>query len=101
MTVQAWIDSLSKFDRDLEVLVRVAGAEDGPTDGILLCAMKPSFAVDAGCTETDMLCIDMSEDDEGVDEVLALGPPDLSKADGCQPPLRNPLYNGTSFALHS
>lgn len=76
MTVAAWIESLQKFDAGLDVLVRVAGAEDSPEDGVIFTACNPSFAVDAGCTETDMLCIDMMDGDEGVDEVLAL---DLEK----------------------
>ncbi len=78
MTLDAWIKSLKKFDLSLDVLVRVAGAEDSPNEGLVFVCEKPTFSVDAGCTETDMLIIDMTESDEGVDEVLSLGAPDHS-----------------------
>lgn len=68
MTVSAWIESLQRFDGALPVIIRVQG-EDA-----LLIAESPSFSVDAGCTETEALCIDMTNEDEGVEMTPDYGP---------------------------
>jgi hypothetical protein len=70
VTVGAWIKTLQQFDDGLEVIVRVASAE---IDNLYI-ATKPSMSVEAGCTNTDALCIDMMDEDEGMEEVGRLTP---------------------------
>jgi hypothetical protein len=64
MTVAAWIGSLQKFDPALDVIVRV----DSDEHDLVFTAQKPVFIVDSGCTETEMLMIDMADGDEGITE---------------------------------
>lgn len=74
MTVREWIGVLRMFDGSFEVLVRMGSEEHD----VLYMAVMPKLTIDAGCTDTEMLVIDMMDGDGGVDGVLALGDTDYS-----------------------
>lgn len=63
MTVNAWLQHLGKFDKNLDVIVRVEGEEG------MYMATKPTIHETNDCSGDQFVAVDMTNEDEGVEGI--------------------------------